>query len=347
MSLRKKSNSKSYSAIAQLDRVVTLMTSNSTKTVLVVIVNYKTPKLTVDCLQALANEVSALPDTKVIVVDNNSGDRSVEQITTAIKTQNWSDWITVAIAERNGGYAYGNNLAIRPALESPAPPDYILLLNPDTVPRPAALATLVNFLERHQEVGIAGSRLEDPDGTPQISAFRFHSFLSELDGGLRLGIVSKLLSNWLVAPPVSDVATQTDWVAGASMLIRREVFESVGWLDEEYFMYYEEVDFCLQAKKAGWSCWYVPESRVVHLVGQSSGVTNTKIPPKRLPQYWFDSRRRYFLKNHGWLYAALADFLWLFGFAIWKGRRLVQRKPDNDPPYLLKDFFRNTILGKN
>ncbi|AFY77766.1 putative glycosyltransferase [Pleurocapsa sp. PCC 7327] len=314
---------------------------NNEKKVLIVIVNYRTPTLTIDCLHSLANEVESLPNLSAIVVDNDSGDGSIEQIETAIKTQGRSHWATILAAERNGGYAYGNNLAIRPALASSHPPDYILLLNPDTIARPAAIKTLVDFMEQHPQVGIVGSRLEDPDGTPQHSAFRFHTLLSELESGLRLGVVSRLLSKWIIAPSVSEVACQTDWVAGASMMIRREVFESIGLMDEEYFMYYEEVDFCLQAKKAGWSCWYVPESRVVHLVGQSSGVTNTKIPPQRRPQYWFDSRRRYFLKNHGWMYAALADFLWLFGFILWRVRRVIQRKPDPDPPYLLEDFLRH------
>jgi hypothetical protein len=313
---------------------------------LVVIVNYRTAGLTIDCLRSLDSEVRSLPGTRVIVTDNASGDGSVEKIQAAIETEGWGDWASLQPLERNGGFAYGNNAAIRPALQSPNPPPYILLLNPDTIVRPGALQALVNFMDSHPDVGIAGSRLEDPDGTPQRSAFRFHTVLSELDFGLRLGLVTKLLSNWVVAPPVSDETCQTDWVAGASMIVRREVFEAAGLMDEEYFMYYEEMDFCLQAKKAGWSCWYVPPSHVVHLVGQSSGVTDTKRPPKRLPQYWFDSRRRYFLKNHGWLYAAVADAAWASGFALWRLRRIIQRKPDPDPPNYLGDFLRNSVFLK-
>ncbi|NJP19878.1 MAG: glycosyltransferase family 2 protein [Hydrococcus sp. CRU_1_1] len=315
------------------------------KKILIVIVNYRTPTLTIDCLHSLVNEVQSLNTISVVIIDNNSGDRSLEQIEAAINAEGWRNWATTIAGDRNGGYAYGNNLAIRPALDSSHPPDYIVLLNPDTIVRSGAIKTLVDFMEEHPHIGIAGSRLEDPDGTPQCSAFRFHTHLSELNSGLRLGIVSKLLCKWIIAPPVSDVTCKTDWVAGASMIIRREVFEAVGLLDEDYFMYYEEVDFCLQAKKAGWDCWYVPESRVVHLVGQSSGVTNTKVPPKRRPQYWFDSRRRYFLKNHGASYAVLADFFWLFSFIIWRGRRIIQGKPDTDPPYFLTDFVRHSLKG--
>ena len=319
---------------------------NSPTPLLVVIVNYRTPSLTIDSLRSLVSEVQALPGTRVVVTDNNSGDGSVEKIGAAIETEGWGEWASLMPLELNGGFAYGNNAAIRPALHSTNPPPYILLLNPDTIVRPRALQVLVDFMNKHPDVGIAGSRLEDPDETPQRSAFRFHTAFSELDFGLRLGIVSKLLSKWVVAPPVSDETYQTDWVAGASMIIRREVFEAAGLMDEDYFMYYEEMDFCLQAKKAGWSCWYVPESRVVHLVGQSSGVTDTKKPPKRLPQYLFDSRRRYFLKNYGLVYTALADTFRASGFAVWRLRRSIQGKPDRDPPSFLTDLLRNSVFLK-
>ena len=313
---------------------------------LVVIVNYRTPGLTIDCLHSLVSEVRELPLTRVVITDNASGDDSVEKIQTAIENEGWGDWASLQPLERNGGFAYGNNAAIRPALESPNPPPYILLLNPDTIVRPGALQALVDFMDEHPDVGIAGSRLEDPDGTPQRSSFRFHSIFSELEFGLRLGIVSKLLSNWIVAPPVSDETYQTDWVAGASMIVRREVFEEAGLMDEDYFMYYEEMDFCLQAKRAGWSCWYVPKSHIVHLVGQASGVTDTKRPPKRLPQYWFDSRERYFLKNHGWLYTAGADAALIVGFGLWRLRRVIQSKPDSDPPNFLSDLLQNSVFLK-
>src|ERR687886_1714028 len=319
---------------------------DSLTSLIVVIVNYRTPGLTIDCLRSLVSEVRSLPGTRVVVTDNASGDGSVEQIDTAIATEGWGDWVSFMPLERNGGFAYGNNAAIRPVLESVNPPPYILLLNPDTIVRPGALQVLVDFMDKHPDAGIAGSRLEDPDGTPQQSAFRFHTAISELDQGFRLGIISKLLAKWDIAPPVPEETCQTDWVAGASMIVRREVFEAVGLMDEEYFMYYEEMDFCLQAKKAGWSCWYVPKSRVVHLVGQSSGVTDTKRPPKRRPQYWFDSRRRYFLKNYGWLYTALADAIWASSFALWRLRRAIQGKPDTDPPQVLSDFLRNSVFFK-
>jgi len=311
---------------------------------LIVIVNYRTASLTLDCLYSLVSEVQALPGTKVIVSDNASGDDSILQIQSVIDQEQWGDWVSLIALDHNGGYAFGNNAVIRPILQSENPPPYFLLLNPDTIVRTGALTKLIEFMDKNPEIGIAGSRLEDPDGTPQRSAFQFHTVWGELDAGLRFGLVSKLLEKWVVAPPVSDIPCQTDWVAGASMIVRRSVFETIGLIDEDYFMYYEEMDFCLQAKKAGWNCWYVPESRVVHLVGQSSGVTDTKSPPKRLPQYWFDSRRRYFIKNYGQLYAKVTDIVWILSFILWRVRRQLQNKPDSDPPQLLRDFIRYSVL---
>jgi N-acetylglucosaminyl-diphospho-decaprenol L-rhamnosyltransferase len=311
---------------------------------LVVIVNYRTPHLTINCLRSLVNEVQTLPGMQVVVVDNASGDNSVEKITHAIETEGWGSWASLLPSNHNGGFAYGNNAAIRPALQSPNPSPYYLLLNSDTEVRPNALKILVDFMEQHPEVGIAGSGFENEDGTPWPTAFRFPSIWSELDNGLRLGIVSKLLSKWVVARRMTNEQQPVDWLPGASMIIRRQVFETVGLMDEEYFLYYEETDFCLQAKRAGWSCWYVPQSRVMHLAGQSTGLNAKQGPPKRQPKYMFDSRRRYFVKNHGWLYATLADTAWLVGFVLFKCRQLIQRKPDTDPPYLLWDSIQHGIL---
>ena len=318
--------------------------SSQPYSLLVVIVNYKTPRLTIDCLHSLVGEIRSLPNTRVAIADNDSGDNSASEIPAAIEAEGWSEWVSFVPLDSNGGFAFGNNALIRPVLQSPNPPPYILLLNPDTIVRPGAVKSLVDFMEAHPKAGIAGSRLEDPDGTPQESAFRFHNILTELDFGWRTGFISKLLANWAAAPPISQETCQTDWVAGASMIVRREVFEKIGLMDEAYFMYCEEMDFCLQANKAGWSCWYVPESRVVHLVGQSSGVTDTKKLPKRLPQYWFDSRRRYFIKNYGLVYTALTDVSWASGFAAWRVRRILQGKPDGDPPKMLTDFVMNSIF---
>lgn len=312
--------------------------------VLIVIVNYRTASLTVDCLRSLAGQIPAAADTRVVVVDNASGDDSPARIAQAIADNGWSTWARLMPAERNGGFAYGNNAAIRPTLKCEDPPQYVWLLNSDTIVRPGALKSLVEFLDANPKVGIAGSRLEDSDGTPQRSAFRFHSVLGELESGMRLGLISRLLSRRIVAPPPPRDTCRTDWVSGASMMIRQKVFNQIGLMDEGYFMYFEEVDFCLRAHRGGWECWYVPASRVVHLVGQSSGVNDPKQAGRRRPTYWFASRKRFFVKNFGPARAFVASSLWAIGFATYRVRRFLQRKPDRDPAHLLADFVRYSFL---
>ena len=311
--------------------------------ILAVVLNYRTADLTIACLRSIAAQIDQLPNLRVVVTDNASGDGSVERVGRVIAEENWSSWAELMPLPTNGGYAYGNNAAVRRALASESPPEFFLLLNPDTVLREHAIQALVAFMRTHPDAGIAGSRLEDPDGTPQCSAFNFPSAWSELDRGLRLGVVAKLIEDKLVRRPIPNEASRVDWVAGASLLVRREVFEHVGLIDEAYFLYFEEVDFLLRAKRAGFDTWYVPESRVVHHMGASTGVSDERRAAKRVPGYWFDSRRRYFLKNHGPLGAAAADLAWLLGFSVYSVRQRVLPKPANDPPHVLGDFVRNGI----
>jgi GT2 family glycosyltransferase len=308
---------------------------------LIAIVNFRVAELTIDCLRSLEAEIAGVPGTRVAVCENGSGDDSALRIQDAIDGNGWADWCSLTVLQTNIGFTGGNNVLIRPALASAAPPDRVLLLNPDTVVRPNAIKALVVFMEQHPAVGIAGSRLEDPHGMPQHSAFRFHSIASEFDAGLRLGLVTKLLSRWIVAPPIVDKSVATDWVSGASMMVRRQVFEDVGLLDEGYFTYFEDIDFCFQAKKKGWSTWYVPESRVVHLVGQSSGVNRT---PRRLPPYLLEARRRFFLKSYGALHAAIIDLGVITGLCLFRLRVLLGKKDTHPVPHMLGDYIRHSVF---
>ncbi len=313
--------------------------------VLVIVVNYRTPALVVDCLRSLDCELRALPGARVTVVDNDSGDDSVRVIGAAIEGERWAGWARLLASPRNGGFAAGNNFALRDACTREGRiPQYVWLLNPDTQVRPTALRALVEFMEAHPEVGIAGGMLEEADGVSWPYAFRFPTLLSEVERGFRFGPISRLLSRWIVPRRMPDLAARADWVSGASMIVRGVVFEQIGLMDEGYFLYYEETDFCRQAARAGWECWYVPTSRVMHISGQSTGVTGRQTTRRPMPRYWFDSRRRYFVKNHGWPYAACADLGWLLGHATWRVRRIIQRKPLTDAPNLTRDFLRFSAL---
>jgi len=280
------------------------------KNVWIVIVNYRTADLALECLRSIAAQTALVPTLKTVVIDNASGDGSVEKIAGFIKRQRWEGWASVLPLQRNGGFAFGNNAGIANALKSSPRVDYVMLLNPDTIVEQGAIRALMDFMDSHPAAGIVGSRLENAQGEAEASAHNSPSPLGELESSARLGPLSRVLYRYRVSPPVRDTAHECDWVSGASLMIRRAVFEQIGLLDEGYFLYFEEVDFCMRARKAGWKIWFVPDSRVIHLEGASTGVREST---RRRPQYWFDSRRRYFVKHFGVLGLLLADMLWLLG----------------------------------
>jgi N-acetylglucosaminyl-diphospho-decaprenol L-rhamnosyltransferase len=310
-----------------------------------IIVNHRRPELVAKGLESLAPELAALGGGSRAVVTDASEDGSDDQIAALIAERGFGDWATLMRLPKNGGYGYANNQAISAALASGDPPDYFYLLNPDAYVRPGALQELVSFMERRPDVGLAGSRQEQPDGSINRSAFRFPGVRSELIMGSRLGLLTRLFPNAEIAPPPVEHAAPADWLSGASLLIRRQVFETAGLFDETFFLYYEETDLCLRARRLGHRCWYVPSSRVVHLEGQSTGVTDKNAAPQRLPRYWLESRRHYFMKNHGPLKTHIADVAWTLGHISWRARRGLQGKADDDPPHLLSDFVRFNFLN--
>lgn len=311
--------------------------------VLAVIVNHEKPDLVVQGLDSLAGELAALGSSRAVVTDA-SGDDSADRIEAAIASKGYGGWATLLRLEENRGYGFANNQAMRPWLQSDDPPEFVYLLNPDAYVYPGSLQKLVTFMEERPDVGLAGSQQEQPDGAINCSAFRFPSIRSELIEGSRLGFLKGLFVGSEIAPPPPTQASPADWLSGASLLIRREVLETAGLFDDGYFLYYEETDLFLQARRAGFRAWYVPESRVVHLEGQCTGVTDTRAAPRPMPRYWFESRARYFMKNHGPMKKLLADVAWTVGFASWRVRRRFQGKVDDDPPGLLSDFVRFNFL---
>lgn len=327
--------------VRDLDIHVGLFKAKAQMKLLVVIANYKVAHLTIDCLRSIADQIGSVPGAYVAICENGTGDDSAARIQKAIDDNGWGAWCTLTAVSPNLGFTGGNNVILRPALQSADPPQYVMLLNADTVVRPNAFKALVDFMDQNPKVGIAASRLEDPDGTPQTAVFRFHSPLSEFEGGIKLGLVSRLLAHWRVPRPVPTQACEADWVSGASMIIRQQVFKDIGVLDEGYFTYYEDVDFCFNARKAGWPIWHVPASRVMHLGGQTTGISDKS--SNRQPGYSFEARRRYFLKNRGALYAALADAALILGLTLWRLRVLLG-KPDSTPPHFLEDCIRHSVF---
>jgi len=308
-----------------------------------IIVTYRSAALTVEALRSLDTE-RARPGMRLraVVVDNASGD--LPQIEQAVERNGWASWVTLLAAPRNGGFAYGNNLGIAHA-RTLGLPSYVYLLNPDAQVRPQAIEILVRYLETHPSVGIVGSGFDNLDGSDWPIAFRFPTLWSELDQGLGIGLVTRMLQRWVVARRMPRVTQRIDWVCGASMLIRPAVLDAIGGFDENYFLYYEETDFCRRALRAGFETWYVPESRVMHIAGQSTRVTERDLQrPKRLPSYWFESRRRYFAVSYGISKAIAIDLVALLAHSIGLVKRVCLGRSATVVPSFIRDLIRHSIV---
>jgi N-acetylglucosaminyl-diphospho-decaprenol L-rhamnosyltransferase len=302
---------------------------------LAVLLNYKTAPMTEKALDALLVALEPIPSSRVCIVDNDSQDGSFERLKQAVAERGVGDRVDVVETGYNGGFGYGNNYAMRKALQADAPPEFIYLLNSDAFPAKDAVTRLLQTLEADARVGIAGSYIHGPDGEPHQTAFRFPTALSELEEQLRLGVVSKLLSDHIVALPIPEVTREVDWLAGASMMMKSAMLEEIGLFDERFFLYYEETDLCRRAQLAGWRTVYVRDSHVAHIGSVSTGMKENQKPT---PRFWFASRRHYFQKNHGARYRAAADVAHVVGAFAWRLRRRIQNKPDVDRPRALRDF---------
>lgn len=302
---------------------------------LIVIVNYRLAGNVCECLESVFKETEDLNKTSVVVVDNASNDGSVEILKSFVKERGRTHRVKLIVADHNGGYACGNNVAIREALARQDVPDYFYLLNPDTVLRHGAITAFLDLMQTCPHAGIAGSVLESEDGVQRISTRRFPTVVREFERAAGLELAKRLRPDRSASRSTND-AIRTDWVPGASFFIRSDVFEQIGLLDERFFLYFEETDLCLRASRAGWTCWIAANSHVVHYPGTSSGVTRLGKPEIRMPAYWFESRQWYFVKNYGWLYASCADVAWALGRVF---RTLRRRSVNSDPPYFVRDFL--------
>lgn len=276
-------------------------------------------------------------DAELVVVDNDSGDGSFELIRDTVAREGLP--VTVIQSGWNGGFGAGNNVAIR--AETGRRPDLVFLLNSDAFPAPDAIRVLHDHMAAHPECGCAGSYIHGEDGLAHVTAFRFPSVASELEGSMRFGPVTRLLAHRVVPIGVPDRTQAVDWLAGASMMLRCDVLQKTGFFDEEYFLYFEETDLCLQIAHAGFETHYVRDSHVMHIGSVSTGMRTWA----RIPGYWLHSRWHYFSKNHGRGCAIAATCAHVLGGLAWRLRRVLQGKPPADPPHFLRDLLRHDLIA--
>ena len=310
---------------------------------LVVILNYRTAEMTLRAAEAALADMPAA-GAELVIVDNDSGDGSVALLEQEIAARGWDagNRVRLIASPRNGGFGAGNNIAMRAGMSDGAAPDFVHVVNSDAFLDPGCIQILLRHLQNHPRAGLAGSHVRGEDDLPHTTAFRFPSAAGELEGAARFGPLTGLLSSAVVAPPLPQEAAQVDWVAGASVMMRWDMLAEVGLFDEDYFLYYEETDLCLRAARAGWDCWYVPQARCVHVGSVSTGMKEWR----RMPRYWFDSRRRYFTKNHGRAYATLALLARLAGGGLHHLRCLLTRRQPEDAPGFYRDLAAHALTAR-
>lgn len=256
----------------------------------IIIVSYNASRDLDRCLQSLAS--GAPDDSEVVVVDNHSTDDSRDLVARY-------HGVRLIALDTNRGFAAANNVGIRATTG-----DLVLLLNSDTVVAPGALGTLVAALEADSSAAAAGPRLVDGNGRPELS---FGSMIGPVVEWRRQRLMRALDAG--DAGALAHVETMTrqrqrpDWVSGACLLVRRADAEAAGLLDERFFMYTEDVDFCASLRAQGRAILFVPECEVVHLRGRS-GVAN----PTATREAYRRSHLAFYRKHH----PALVPLVWLY-----------------------------------
>lgn len=254
----------------------------------VVVVNWNVAHLLGPCLRSLEASASQTPNLalEIIVVDNASTDGSLSLLAREFPR------VKVIAAERNLGYAAGANRGFAASTAR-----HLLLLNPDTEVVGSSLGTLVGYLETHPQVGLVGPRLLNPDGTTQSSRRRFPTLATALVESTVLQpwfAGSRTLRHYYCADRSAAVEQEVDWLVGACLMVRRPVLEQVGPLDETFFLYFEEVDWCRRMRAAGWKIVYLPQAQVIHHAGQSS---LQDLPHRHI--HFQNSKWKYHRKHHG------------------------------------------------
>ena len=244
--------------------------------ILVVIVNFRTPTLTLDCLRSLEPEVKSVPGTRVVVVENGSGDDSAGALERGIAERGYEGWARLVVSPENLGFSGGNNLGIRHG----GPAEFVLLLNSDTIVHEGCLARCLEVMKEHPRVGAMSCRVLNSDGTNQNVARRFPTPLRTSFATTGLPWKFPSLFGWADTEDSGwdrlTTARDVDWLGGAFLFLRSAAFDGDVRLDEDFFFYGEDVALCFELARRGWARRYDPVKTIVHLGGASSD-------PSRMP----------------------------------------------------------------
>ena len=288
----------------------------------VVVLNYRTPDVTVDCLKTLAPEAVADPGVRVILVDNASGDDSVPKIRSAIKENGWAGgWLDFRAFEKNLGFAGGNNAILNKILAKSDCPEFLLLLNSDTLVKPGCLAFCRKAMLADPGIGAMSCMLRNRDGTVQNVCRKFPSPLREAARAFGLPWLAPALFRWAVLEDSGwdreSGPRDVGWISGAFFFARSAALREAGVLDEEFFFYGEDCDWCHRLWRHGWRIRFAPGAEIVHLGGASSDATRVRNRQREL----YTWRARFLIERK--CYGALAErfvrgcYVAMFTLRLW------------------------------
>lgn len=291
--------------------------------IVVSIINYRTGDLTLQCIQSVLADMEtngAGMNGLVVVVDNCSEDGSAEQIADWIAAQPETIPVRLVRSATNTGFSGGHNQGF-----AAADAEFYLILNSDAVLRPGFLRTMLEKARATPQAGLIAPVLEYDDGTIQDSCFRFHSPLGELIRSARSSVVTRLFQRHEVSLGPDPAPDQIQWASFACILLRARMIHEIGPMDEGYFLYFEDSEYCLRAHRAGWRVVQERAARAVHFRGGSGPVKTLYKERKRLPRYYYSSRSRFLYQAHGHAGLIAANLLWYLGRMIKMSYRLIGR----------------------
>jgi len=246
-------------------------------------VNWNTRDELRECLRSVLSQTDV--SIEVMVVDNASSDGSAEMV-----RSEFAGRVTLIASENNIGFGAGHNLAIRRSSGR-----YVFLLNPDgRMLEERVLRKMVDFMDSKPNVGMLGPKITNPDGTLQYSARRFPTMFAGVFRHPAIGRIfpnNRFVREYMMLDRSHEEVSDVDWLSGAALMVRRETFEQIGLMDERFFMYCEDVDWCRRAHAGGWRVVYFPMTSVQHRIGAASD----KNPIAMIKQH-HASMLRYFLK---------------------------------------------------
>ncbi|MGR3317858.1 MAG: glycosyltransferase family 2 protein, partial [Candidatus Anammoxibacter sp.] len=256
-----------------------------------IIVTWNARDLLLDCLDSLFKQVTLI-DYEVFVVDNGSKDGTVEAVRQKFGSVN------IIANKENVGFAAANNQGLKEMSSR-----YAVLLNSDTIVLGGVFAKLVKFLDEHPDVAVVGPQLINKDGSKQNCFHNFPSLVIEVVG---LGLLKSFFPDKYPSKRRNyDEPLETDSILGACLMVRKEVVEQIGYMDDGYFFFLEETDWCFRMRNAGWKVYHIPDVKIVHLHGES---TKKKLPVATWIEY-YRSNYRFFRKNFGVLPLTVVVFV--------------------------------------